>query len=66
MRPGLFLPEGPGDEESPEELRALEVYDERMRAFELLLDVMGRKPRRRKRRHVYETRNCEEASGRQA
>ena len=67
---GPYLPEGSGDEESPEELRdieerALAQYEERLYAFERSLDQM--RPTRwvRRRRMVgdYKTKNCEEALG---
>ena len=66
---GPYLPEGAGDEESPEELerledaeRAIQQYEERMRAFEDSLELMNRRPKRR-RSSDYRTKNCEEASG---
>ena len=58
---GPFLPEGPGDAESPEELRALEVYNARIQRFVQVLE-----PSKRRRRHYlgdYSTKNCEEAWG---
>ncbi len=57
-----LLPQGSGDGQSPADLRALEVYELRMAAFEQLLTVMGRRPKRRNRRD-YTRKNCEEARG---
>ena len=65
---GLLLPEGSGDAESPEEPkgcgveRALEVYEERLAAFERGLSLLGRAAKRR-RFSDYTTKNCEEAWG---
>ena len=56
---GPYLPEGSGDAQSPEELRALEVYEERMARFELGLSHMGRRPRRANF-NDYTAKNCEE------
>jgi len=68
---GSFLPEGSGDEQSPElvddvgEGRALQVYEERMAVFEQGLARMPRNSYRKRRRFSdYTVKNCEEASGR--
>jgi len=60
---GPYLPEGSGDAQSPEELRALEIYETRMRAFDHLVELMGRRPKRRNTLNDYATKNCEEAWG---
>ena len=58
-----YLPEGSGDEESPEEPGdSLGGYEERMWAFERMLDKMGRRPKRRLLSD-YTKKNCEEAWG---
>ena len=57
------LPEGSGDEESPEELRAKEVFQARMTGFE---EATGNRRPRSVRRHRfsdYTERNCEECWG---
>ena len=58
MRRGPYLPEGSGDAESPEELRASEVYAARMWLFENPVRFTLRK---RRRFSDYTTKNCEEA-----
>ena len=58
-----LLPQGSGDGESPEELRALEVYELRMANFDALLETLGRGPRRRKPVGSFVRKNCEEAQG---
>ena len=60
---GSFLPGGSGGEQSPEDLRALEVYEERMRGFETGLWLMGLRPHRRNDFRDYQRKNCEEAWG---
>ena len=56
----LLLGRGLGTE-SPEELRALEVYEERMAAFERSLVRLV--PKRRRRFRDYTIKNCEECAG---
>ena len=63
-RPYL-IPGGSGGEESPEYLRALEVYEERMAAFDYWV-ASDRQPRRRRAFSEYTAKNCEEASGSKA
>ena len=68
---GPYLPEGSGDEESPEYIgtRGIDkdaqvVYTKRMESFEALYE--GQTPVGKKRRrslHDYTVKNCEEASG---
>ena len=58
---GPLLPEGSGDEQSPEELRALEVYTARMWLFESLSDI--RRDRKRRAFIDYTAKNCEESWG---
>ena len=60
---GPYLPEGSGDAESPEELRALAVYEERMAVFERGLERMSPSRRMRRTLHDYTAKNCEEAWG---
>ena len=62
MKEGSILPEGSGDAESPEELRAAEVYAARMWLFGESLGS-GPKARRRHTFNDYATKNCEEAWG---
>ena len=67
---GSLLPEGSGDAQSPVDPwgqgGALDVYEERMVAFERSLDGMGAPAKRRRRFSDYTAKNCEEASGERA
>jgi len=58
---GPLLPQGSGDGQSPEELRALEIYTARMWLFENNLSEP--KAKRRTTFNDYSTKNCEEAWG---
>jgi len=58
------LPEGSGDKESPEDSRALEVYEARMREFDQLLVRMVPKRTKGRSFHDYTVKNCEEAYSR--
>ena len=66
---GPYLPEGSGGEEPPEGLswddlneRALQQYEQRLLQFELGLNNIGKRQRRRSLLD-YITKNCEEARG---
>ena len=61
-RTGPILPEGSGDKESPEDLRAREVYASRMWLFHQFLES-GPKARRRNTFSDFTTKNSEEAWG---
>ncbi len=58
---GPLLPQGSGDGQSPEDLRAAEVYAARMWLFE---HAEGARKRRKVTFSDYTTKNCEEAWGR--
>ena len=57
---GPLLPQGSGDGQSPEELRAQEVYNARMWLFE---HNVRERNKRRTNFNDFTTKNCEEAWG---